>query len=244
MFPPTFLSFFPLEASVSYPEGSSINFSCHAYASPPANITWIYRNQNKQFKNIQSGEDIYIPSVEPLDSGSYECIASNGHHEAISRSFYVTVQYPPRVKIDKFIDLNQRPVEFQCEICSVPISHIEWFRNGRHILDEQHFLIKTNSIRTENKDCLTTTLTFQDSIHEKYGRYECRAENILGHHSDHIDYQSKIVPMPKSRNEQSALLILPNNTIDQSNSSICSLQTNSPLLISILMIVFNSLSLL
>ncbi|UJR29868.1 hypothetical protein I4U23_017416 [Adineta vaga] len=242
--PPRFLSFFPLEASVSYPEGSSINFSCHAYAFPPANITWIYRNQNKQFKNIQSGDEIYIPSVEPLDSGSYECIASNGYHQAISRAFYVTVQYPPHVTIDKFIDLNQRPIQFKCEICSVPLSHIEWFRNGKNIIDEQHFLIKTNSLQTENKDCLTTTLTFQDPIYEKFGRYECRAENILGHYSDHIDYQSKTVPIPKLRNEQSALLILPNKTIEFPNSSSCSIQLNSSFILSIIFIFFNSYLLL
>ncbi len=44
------------------------------------------------FIAIHSGEDVYISSLESTDSGSYECIASNGYHATISRSFYVTVQ--------------------------------------------------------------------------------------------------------------------------------------------------------
>ncbi|CAF3108788.1 unnamed protein product, partial [Rotaria sp. Silwood2] len=68
-----------------------MNLSCHAFAFPSTNITWIYRNKNKQSKTIHYGEDVYISSLESTDSGSYECISSNGYHEKISRSFYVTV---------------------------------------------------------------------------------------------------------------------------------------------------------
>jgi len=49
--PPRFVSYSPLEASVSYPEGSSMNLSCHAFSIPSANITWIYRDKNKQSKS-------------------------------------------------------------------------------------------------------------------------------------------------------------------------------------------------
>jgi hypothetical protein len=49
--PPRFLSYFPLEASIPYLEGSSMNLSCRAFAIPPANITWIYRDKNKQSKS-------------------------------------------------------------------------------------------------------------------------------------------------------------------------------------------------
>ncbi|CAF1268510.1 unnamed protein product [Adineta steineri] len=237
--PPRFISFFPLEASVSYPEGSSINLSCHAYAFPSVNITWIYRNKDKQLKTIHNGEDIYISSLESTDSGSYECIASNGYHATISRSFYVTVQYPPRVKIDKFIDFNIRPIQIKCEICSIPLSRIEWFRNGINIINEQYFIIKTNAIIVDDKNCLSSILIIHDSPHEKYGRYECQAENFLGHYSDHIDYHSKIIPHPKSGNEQFALLILLNNTNEISNSSLSLYQLfNTYILLIIINLLF------
>jgi hypothetical protein len=45
-----------------------------------------------KFQVIHNGDDVYISSIERRDSGSYECIASNGYHVTISRSFYVTVQ--------------------------------------------------------------------------------------------------------------------------------------------------------
>jgi hypothetical protein len=109
--PPQFVSYYPIEGSVSYSEGSSMNLSCRAFAVPSANITWIYRDKNKQSKSnylfqkefvlakfifvflaIHNGENIYISSLLSSDSGSYECIASNNFHASISRSFYVTVQ--------------------------------------------------------------------------------------------------------------------------------------------------------
>jgi hypothetical protein len=46
-----FLSYSPLEASIPYPEGSSMNLSCRAFAIPSANITWIYRDRNKQSRS-------------------------------------------------------------------------------------------------------------------------------------------------------------------------------------------------
>ncbi|CAF1189393.1 unnamed protein product [Rotaria sordida] len=217
--PPRFISFSPLGASVLYPEGSSMNLSCHAYAYPSTNITWIYRNKNKQSKTIHYGEDIYISLLESTDSGSYECIASNGYHEKISRSFYVTIQYPPRVIINKFIDFNIKPIELNCQICSVPLPHIKWIKNGINISNEHSFIIKTDFPSIETEECLITILTIHDSSDEKYGRYECRAENILGHHSDHIDFNPKYILQTKSQNENIALLIVLNNTNKISNSS-------------------------
>jgi hypothetical protein len=49
--PPRFISYFPLEGSISYSESSSMNLSCHAFAIPSVNITWIYKNKNKQIKS-------------------------------------------------------------------------------------------------------------------------------------------------------------------------------------------------
>jgi len=46
--PPRFVSYFPLEGNIVYPESSSMNLSCHAFAIPPVNLTWIYKNKNKQ----------------------------------------------------------------------------------------------------------------------------------------------------------------------------------------------------
>ncbi len=50
--PPHFVSYFPLEGSISYPENSPMNLSCHAFAIPPVNITWIYKNKSKQKKSM------------------------------------------------------------------------------------------------------------------------------------------------------------------------------------------------
>jgi hypothetical protein len=85
-----------------------MNLSCQAFAIPSVNITWIFINKNKQTKSknlffinkkrknviedIHHGDDLYVSSIQPSDSGLYECIASNLYHASISRAFYVTVQ--------------------------------------------------------------------------------------------------------------------------------------------------------
>lgn len=121
--PPRFVVYSPLEASVSFTEGSAMTLFCRALAVPSANITWIYRDKMKQSKSehslvhesnertnerimfslaIHVGEDLSIASVQSSQSGSYECIASNDYHASISRSFYVTVQ------CKSFVELHDR----------------------------------------------------------------------------------------------------------------------------------------
>ena len=74
------------------------------------NISWIFKNKFKQSKSknehlscykndpnctiedVHNSDDLYLTSIQPSDSGLYECIASNMYHASISRAFYVTVQ--------------------------------------------------------------------------------------------------------------------------------------------------------
>lgn len=49
--PPRFISYYPIEGSISYSEGSSMNLSCRAYSIPISNITWTYKDKNKQSKS-------------------------------------------------------------------------------------------------------------------------------------------------------------------------------------------------
>ena len=62
--PPEFIWYSPMEASLSYPEGSSLNFSCRAFAIPSVNITWIYRDQHKQTKSTISSTRTSIFDTE------------------------------------------------------------------------------------------------------------------------------------------------------------------------------------
>ena len=48
---------------------------------------------------IHNGEYFYLQSIQPSDSGVYECVASNLYHVSISRSFFVTVQCTFRVSL-------------------------------------------------------------------------------------------------------------------------------------------------
>jgi hypothetical protein len=48
---PHFVSYYPAEGSISYPENSTLNFSCQAFAIPAVNVSWIFKNKVKQSKS-------------------------------------------------------------------------------------------------------------------------------------------------------------------------------------------------
>jgi hypothetical protein len=41
----------------------------------------------------------------------------------------------------------------------MPLSRIQWFKNGNNISNEQHFFIKSNIILNDNEECIITILT-------------------------------------------------------------------------------------
>ncbi|CAF1095543.1 unnamed protein product [Adineta ricciae] len=232
--PPRFLSYYPIEGSVSYAENTTMNLSCRAFAIPSANITWIYRDNNKQSKTIQNGESVYISSLRPSDSGSYECIASNHFHASISRSFYVTVQYSPRLMIfnEKIVRDVQGTVLVKCRVCSIPeVMQINWLRHD-HIINDVNILTKTHPI---DHQCSETIMEIVDLSEYQFGRYECQAENILGKNSVFVDVEqsSRIVKTKHyehhanefNRNGRTALLI---DKDQQSNNTHSILRIETP----------------
>ena len=66
----------------------------------------------------------------------------------------------PRVTIDKSIDFHLKPIEINCQICSMPLSRLEWLQNGRNISNDEHFTITTRllSMDIRNQQCMMTTL--------------------------------------------------------------------------------------
>ncbi|CAF3688586.1 unnamed protein product [Adineta steineri] len=185
---PHFVSYYPLEGSISYPEGSSLNLSCHAFAIPSVNISWIFKNKIKHSKSIHHGENLYLTSIQPSDSGLYECVASNMYHASISRAFYVTVQYVPHVLIlnDKIRNILHDTVIIKCRVCSIPqVNHIYWFRENQQIIDI-NIDIKTQIIDDQCSESLMKIININEY---QFGQYECRADNILGYKSDYTSIQ-------------------------------------------------------
>ncbi|CAF2629613.1 unnamed protein product [Rotaria sp. Silwood2] len=221
--PPRFVSYFPLEGSVSYPENSSMNLSCHVFAIPSVNITWIHKDKNKQSKYINYGEDLYRSFIQPSDSGLYECIASNMYHATISRAFYVTVQYSPRVLIlnEKMRNYLHETILVKCRVCSIPqADHIYWLRHDKQIIDV-NIHIKKQII---NDQCSESIMEIVDINEYQFDQYECRGENILGYKSDYIYIQRilkarKCIPNGKSELNETSIrqstVTITNNTKDE-----------------------------
>lgn len=58
--PPRLVSYSPKEPSISYSEGSSMNLTCHGFAIPSANVTWIFKDMNKQSKGKLTRTSVFI----------------------------------------------------------------------------------------------------------------------------------------------------------------------------------------
>lgn len=63
--------------------------------------------------------------------------------------------------IKKLINFHTKPIHLNCEICSMPLPSTEWIRNGKNILNDQSFTVKTSSISIHKEDCIRTTLIIQ-----------------------------------------------------------------------------------
>lgn len=85
------------------------------------------------------------------------------------------------------IEHPNKSMEFLCEFCSMPLANIHWIKNDRMISKNSLIDIQFD---LHHQQCFLTQLILRTQL-DIEGRYECRAENSLGHHSHHFDYYPK-----------------------------------------------------
>ena len=76
----------------------------------------------------------------------------------------------PRVTLNKSVDFSHRPIQFHCQVCSIPSAYIEWMRNGVVLVNNQYFGIELKSVDDESEDCIQSILTVQVSRLEWFQR--------------------------------------------------------------------------
>ncbi|ESN93121.1 hypothetical protein HELRODRAFT_89299 [Helobdella robusta] len=160
-------------------EEHPVFFSCDVISEPLAKISWkkngIDLTNTRRININPSGTTLTISSVKKSDEGNYECLASNSGGEA-SASARLTVMSISRPHITKKpLDINNaigNRAKFDCVVGEVePKPIIKWFKNGdlRPLTSSDKYEI------TENSSLIILEIDLTDE-----GRYECRAENIVG----------------------------------------------------------------
>ncbi|CAF2961790.1 unnamed protein product [Rotaria sp. Silwood2] len=138
--PPRFVSYSPVEGSVSYSEGSSMNLSCRAFA-----INWLRHDQMIMDVNILiktqtidhyqcSESTMEIVDINEYQFGQYECRAENNLGQ---NSAFINIQQTSR-------NLKLKQQEFHSN---------EINRNGRTAL------LIDNQEKSDNNSIITSTKT-------------------------------------------------------------------------------------
>ncbi|KAL7403652.1 hypothetical protein ABVT39_003380 [Epinephelus coioides] len=159
-------------------EGSSVTLTCSSDANPAAKYTW-YKNGNpglppsKQTQIVQSSRNqskLIFSSVQPSDSGEYNCTAENKVGRTTSKLIFIDVKYAPKlpsVSVSPSAEIVEgSSVTLTCSSDANPAANYTWYK--------------------ENEDSPKASgqiFTISNVIAEHSGNYYCEAQNTRGRRS-------------------------------------------------------------
>ncbi|XP_065198395.1 hemicentin-2-like [Sycon ciliatum] len=144
---PPVITSYPISQVVN--EGSNVTFRCTVTGNPMPNVTWhtvtaplhtwLYTNQQlvnstlAKHLSFAVQSTLVLPMVMLVNDNLYECRASAGAFPSDTARANLTVYAPP-VQIlptASITVLLHRPAVLHCNVSSVPISRISWYRDGK-----------------------------------------------------------------------------------------------------------------
>ncbi|KAL0104755.1 hypothetical protein PUN28_016406 [Cardiocondyla obscurior] len=185
-------------SGIVYPPGIEAKLLCEVDGSPIGDeyVTWQKIGSNPElparystsFVNRTSYLHIEYPSQE--DVGEYRCKVNNGIGNVTSDPILFITNFKPEMTntpLTRKAAANKGiNVQLFCKARGSPLPRFTWIFNGKTLLPNA----------TENKYSIThsdlselyseTTLTIYHVRSHDYGKYECRAQNKMGHSTDDI----------------------------------------------------------
>ncbi|XP_029939526.1 hemicentin-1, partial [Salarias fasciatus] len=155
------------------PLGGNAILNCEVRGDPLPTIQWSKNGINIQISNrirqLDNGS-LAIYGTVSEDSGSYICVATNDAG-VVERSVTLTLQSAPIITVEPVetvVDAGTTAV-LNCQADGEPTPTIEWSRQGRPLLGNDHFSTLSNG-----------SLRISSSQKEDTAEYECVARNLLG----------------------------------------------------------------
>ncbi|KAH8270881.1 hypothetical protein KR018_011285, partial [Drosophila ironensis] len=118
-------------------EGETVTLDCVANGVPKPQIKWLRNGMDLDLNDLDSRFSIVgtgslqISSAEDIDSGNYQCRASNTV-DSLDAQATVQVQEPPKfIKAPKDTTAHEKDeLELRCDIYGKPKPTIKWLKNG------------------------------------------------------------------------------------------------------------------
>lgn len=164
-------------------EGSTIQLTCNATGVPQPEISWFrkLRYSRVESKDVigTPGEILVIHNITRYCDGIYECIASNGVGNDVSKEINVEVHFKPEVRLlnRKISQRIGKETILSCIISASPQAYGVWLKDGKAIAPR-------TGLRTEIYDDSPHTVTLNLRIinikESDFGHYTCEASNQLG----------------------------------------------------------------
>eukprot|EP00064_Thunnus_orientalis_P020663 superscaffoldBa00005807_g20806 len=155
------------------PLGGNAILNCEVRGDPLPTIQWSKSGINIQISNrirqLDNGS-LAIYGTVSEDAGNYMCVATNDAG-VVERSVTLTLQSAPSIIIEPVntvVDAGTTVV-LNCQAEGEPTPVIEWSRQGRPLLGNDHFSTLSNS-----------SLRVSSAQKEDTAEYECVARNLLG----------------------------------------------------------------
>uniref|UniRef100_A0A1I7Z377 Limbic system-associated membrane protein n=1 Tax=Steinernema glaseri TaxID=37863 RepID=A0A1I7Z377_9BILA len=180
--PPT-ISISPQASPLLVKQNEDVSLRCLASGNPQPKVSW-RKKSNIPFSSATKTLDgrLKIKSVQVGDSGTYECVATNGVRGSISKEIELVVQSAPWVETDNtYIPVSPHAnANLTCRYNGQPIPEAEWWYNSFKInkYDKKFENVVEYGVRRNNYSEAVLQLT--DIDEEDYGQYTCRISNGLG----------------------------------------------------------------
>ncbi|XP_075038771.1 hemicentin-1 [Mixophyes fleayi] len=157
---------------------NSVTFSCDAYGIPTPTLNWLKDGNQINFLEahfVSVGSKMKITRAHLTDGGNYTCLASNIEGRA-QKNFILSIQVPPSIAGSGMPnEINVSPdedIQMVCKASGIPAPLIYWLKDGKHIINNDHFHI--------NKTSTGEILSILNVQAADMGKYTCVATNPAG----------------------------------------------------------------
>ncbi|XP_018304858.1 nephrin [Mycetomoellerius zeteki] len=185
-------------SGIVYPPGIEAKLFCEVDGSPIGDeyVTWHKIGSNPElpgrystsFINRTSYLHIENPSQE--DVGEYRCKVNNGIGNVTSDPILFITNFKPEMTntpLTRKAAANKGiNVRLFCKARGSPLPHFTWIFNGKTLLPnatEDKYSITHSDLSELYSE---TTLTIYHVRSQDYGKYECLAQNKIGHSTENI----------------------------------------------------------